>query len=273
MNAPPLEPLSDTDLEHLDTLLETFAVPRDGMSLEMLDGFLSALVVGPELVMPNEYLPLVWNGEPEWASISEAEQAMRLVMGLWNDIVGRLQVPLEDENDVDSHAAAMPLLAYPALAPGVGADSGAATDGAAGDDDAVDPFAGAPSDFPLGAAWALGFLRGVGMRQAAWERWASQHPDVEDDLGMLETLALFSVEQAEELGVDPDDIPDLSERLELVTDLPMLLQDFNALRMQAMVARPSRPVRRAEQAGRNDACPCGSGKKFKKCCGAAQSLH
>jgi uncharacterized protein len=266
---PPPDSLSDQDLERLDTLLETFAVPRDGMSLEMLDGFLSALVVGPELVMPSEYLPLVWNGEPEWASISEAQQAMGLVMGLWNDIVGRLQISLADENDVDSHAAAMPLLAYPALAPDASAEAGASVDGAA-TNEGSDPFAGAPGDFPLGAAWALGFLRGVGLRQAAWERWASKHPDVEDDLGMLETLALFSVEQAEELGVDPDDIPNLSERLELVTDLPALLQDFNALRMESMVARPAR---RAGQPGRNDPCPCGSGQKFKKCCGAAQSLH
>lgn len=29
------------------------------------------------------------------------------------------------------------------------------------------------------------------------------------------------------------------------------------------------PVRRAEpKVGRNEVCPCGSGKKFKKCCGA-----
>lgn len=27
--------------------------------------------------------------------------------------------------------------------------------------------------------------------------------------------------------------------------------------------------RRVEKVGRNDACPCGSGKKYKKCCGAA----
>jgi len=29
------------------------------------------------------------------------------------------------------------------------------------------------------------------------------------------------------------------------------------------------PVVLGERAGRNDPCPCGSGKKFKKCCGAA----
>lgn len=27
-------------------------------------------------------------------------------------------------------------------------------------------------------------------------------------------------------------------------------------------------VREAPKTGRNDPCPCGSGKKFKKCCGA-----
>ena len=27
-------------------------------------------------------------------------------------------------------------------------------------------------------------------------------------------------------------------------------------------------VRKAEKVGRNDLCPCGSGKKYKKCCGA-----
>lgn len=29
-----------------------------------------------------------------------------------------------------------------------------------------------------------------------------------------------------------------------------------------------RPATRAATAGRNDPCPCGSGKKYKKCCGA-----
>ncbi len=32
-------------------------------------------------------------------------------------------------------------------------------------------------------------------------------------------------------------------------------------------AMPQRPVRTTPKAGRNDPCPCGSGKKFKKCCG------
>jgi len=33
--------------------------------------------------------------------------------------------------------------------------------------------------------------------------------------------------------------------------------------------RKSAPIVKGAQPGRNDPCPCGSGKKYKKCCGAA----
>jgi uncharacterized protein YecA (UPF0149 family) len=32
--------------------------------------------------------------------------------------------------------------------------------------------------------------------------------------------------------------------------------------------KPEPPPALALKAGRNDPCPCGSGKKFKKCCGS-----
>ena len=37
------------------------------------------------------------------------------------------------------------------------------------------------------------------------------------------------------------------------------------------VSKKTVVVRKAERIGRNDLCPCGSGKKYKKCCGAAQN--
>ena len=33
--------------------------------------------------------------------------------------------------------------------------------------------------------------------------------------------------------------------------------------------RKNAPIVKGQQPGRNDPCPCGSGKKYKKCCGAA----
>ncbi|MBO5374542.1 MAG: SEC-C domain-containing protein, partial [Clostridia bacterium] len=38
---------------------------------------------------------------------------------------------------------------------------------------------------------------------------------------------------------------------------------------QKSQAPAQKPVR-VEKVGRNDPCPCGSGKKYKKCCGASQ---
>ncbi len=32
-------------------------------------------------------------------------------------------------------------------------------------------------------------------------------------------------------------------------------------------AAKRQPVKKAQKPGRNDPCPCGSGKKYKKCCG------
>jgi preprotein translocase subunit SecA len=32
---------------------------------------------------------------------------------------------------------------------------------------------------------------------------------------------------------------------------------------------PPQVVRKSDKVGRNEPCPCGSGKKYKKCCGAS----
>ncbi|MGB5888748.1 MAG: preprotein translocase subunit SecA [Thermoanaerobaculia bacterium] len=40
----------------------------------------------------------------------------------------------------------------------------------------------------------------------------------------------------------------------------------------APATRPQTMVRKTDKVGRNDPCPCGSGKKYKKCCGAPASV-
>ncbi len=58
--------------------------------------------------------------------------------------------------------------------------------------------------------------------------------------------------------------------------LPQAIESFQLLAREWKIASaPSKspanvlnfPVRREEKIGRNDPCPCGSGKKYKKCCG------
>ena len=44
-------------------------------------------------------------------------------------------------------------------------------------------------------------------------------------------------------------------------------------RTQGEAAKVKQIVRNAPKVGRNDACPCGSGKKYKKCCGAGGCMN
>jgi yecA family protein len=68
-------------------------VPDTSMNLEMLDGYLTALVVGPTTVMPSEYLPEIWGEDSDAAvydSVEQAEHVTGLLMRHWNTIASRV---------------------------------------------------------------------------------------------------------------------------------------------------------------------------------------
>ena len=44
--------------------------------------------------------------------------------------------------------------------------------------------------------------------------------------------------------------------------------DADARKRLTLEQKKSRTIVKGEKVGRNDPCPCGSGKKYKKCCGA-----
>ena len=50
------------DLDALDDYLMSDHAPDDRMGLSDLDGFLTGIVVGPELILPSEWLPVIWGG-------------------------------------------------------------------------------------------------------------------------------------------------------------------------------------------------------------------
>src|SRR4051794_36940120 len=55
--------VSDADLDLLDAYLLSDQSPPECMLLSDLDGFLTGIAIGPEVVMPSEWLPHVWGGE------------------------------------------------------------------------------------------------------------------------------------------------------------------------------------------------------------------
>ena len=67
------------------------------MLLSDLDGFLTGIVVGPELIPQSEWMSAIWGGEePEF----ESEQQMRTILGT---ITGRFnEIAAIMETDPDS---------------------------------------------------------------------------------------------------------------------------------------------------------------------------
>jgi len=234
--------ISDADLDELDALLESRAVPFKGMSLEMLDGFLSALVVGTELVPADAWMPHVWGGRPpRWESPEESEHVHRLLMGLWNDIARRVAIEPERMRDRDT-----PLIALPEREDA--------------EPDAADDY---------GIEWANGFLDGVELRSDAWDASSAAQQWIEEALVGMEALTVGEWPASE--GEAAGEALTASERLDLIAGIPHLLHDLNMHRLEQLTSRT--PIRREASPGRNDPCPCGSGRKFKKCCGAADTSH
>jgi uncharacterized protein len=77
---------------------------------------------------------------------------------------------------------------------------------------------------------------------------------------------LVPPEELEEYTADPN------IKTQLCTELGDLVADaYDFFRDSGAVAPAQTPIRReGPRVGRNDPCPCGSGRKFKRCCGANQ---
>src|SRR3546814_17507204 len=73
--------LTDEDIETLDTFLMSEQAPEDCMLISDLDGFLTAIAIGPEPVPQAEWMPVVWDGdEPAFADAAQAERIQGLIV-------------------------------------------------------------------------------------------------------------------------------------------------------------------------------------------------
>jgi uncharacterized protein len=221
--------LTDDERDWLAGFLVSRQAPDSTMTFEMLDGLLTALVIGPTTVMPSAYLPEIWgtdDGEgPVWEGLEQAQYFMELLMKHWNAIAAR-------RNADAPHT----------------------------------PFIDHFSEAERGQRWAKGFVVGVDLGRASWE------PIFQDSRSAEIILSIFAL-----VRDDPDIFEDRitpEMRVEILEQLPVIVQIIAAY-WRDPAARPSRrePVR-STKIGRNEPCPCGSGKKFKKCCGsAAPTVH
>ena len=75
------------DLDELAEYLDSDQSPEDCLGLSDLDGFLTGIIIGPDLIMPSEWLPMIWaDEEPGFKSTTHAETIIGLIMSRYNDI-------------------------------------------------------------------------------------------------------------------------------------------------------------------------------------------
>ena len=87
-DALPPDTISEDDIAFLDAFLRSDASPEKCFQVSDLDGFLTGIVVGPELILPGEWLAVLWGKEnPSFKDQAQAEQVLRIIMGRYNEII------------------------------------------------------------------------------------------------------------------------------------------------------------------------------------------
>jgi len=231
MSKPNTTPLTDAQIDELSKFLDEFAVEKDGMSFEMLDGFLTAVISSPQAIDVEEWLPRVWRGEdePEEEAVAEA-----------------VSTSTAKEAILQHHAHLEAVLQQG------GAEFAPWILEFEDEDGSVVSF---------GQEWALGYLRGVGLREDAWDELLSD-AEWQEDLDAVELLARGPDD--EESGGEIRDQAVRDEYIETMLGFALDAYDFWAEQRLT----PATQRREAPKIGRNDPCPCGSGRKYKQCHGA-----
>ena len=124
-----------------------------------------------------------------------------------------------------------------------------------------------------GRDWARGYMRGTRLSPEGWNRIFG-----DDREGLVLTIPIVAGEVAPDWPKEPLTQEESDENLQhMIAGAARAYRYFKAGRLAqapATVARSRGPEpyeRESPKIGRNDPCPCGSGKKYKKCCGRSES--
>lgn len=213
--------------------LELLALGEETMLIEELDGFIAGLLVCPELIKPGEWLPIVWSRDnrdpqPAFDNLDHANRVLGLIMEHYNHIARTLM------ERPDRYSPLFPV------------------DGRNGD--------------ILWELWIEGFEKAVKLRPAAWQELLATDADTATAMGGM--LMLVDVARGDQSGPDRGTLhamaPDNIARW-VVTLNSWRIANYRPL--QGADTMPRQPFTSTKKVGRNDPCPCGSGKKYKRCCG------
>lgn len=224
----------DPILEQLENALASPVFKGKALSVDRLHGFLCAVASSPDMIPPSKWLPDVLGQKPEYASMEQAQEIMGLLMQFHSNVTKTL---------LDGQPPKLILKPH------------------------------SPTDSqPDYQAWCEGYILGWSLSTQEWLRPGNEA------LKKLTMPILFLSgafrEDAQSRGKqympDEDELKIQQECVDALPGAVTAIYHFFLSRRKSALA----PIQReTPKTGRNDACPCGSGKKFKHCCGGAKILH
>lgn len=236
--------LSDAEIEELDEFLAEETREETSMDVSTLEGFLMAIAMSPRVVLPSEWLPWVWDvyeaqAQAEFANEAQANRIISLIMRCYNAV----------NSSVNADLASFEPIFWR------GDQWGA-------------------------AEWSEGFLLGFQFNDEEWSFMAIEHSTWFEPFFRLGTEEGLESTRKDGSAVQwMDEIePSLGSihaywQERRANQLPGFMEDGLDFGGKPVVEQV---VRNGPKIGRNDPCPCGSGTKFKKCCGAGgtqSTLH
>ena len=220
--------ISSPRLRRLDGALASLPADSDAMLLSELDGYLAGIIVCPELILPGEWLLVVW-GDGEVSPFEDEREAqwyVGLVMEHYNSVIA-------------------------ALGKGAGR---------------YKPFleVDVRNDEILWELWIEGFAAAMDLRPDAWTA-LEEDGDEEATEALSGLLTLIEI-ALHEGTLERDVIDRMTEEAPRL--IPRWIETLNERLPRRAGGAPAGVEPAAQlKVGRNEPCPCGSGRKYKKCCG------
>jgi uncharacterized protein len=212
-------------LRRLDDALADLPLDEP-MLLTELDGFLTGILVCPELIMPGEWLPIVDGSD-------ETDEA-----------------PFDDPADVQWFADAV-MARYNEIVRDLGR----------GKPQPIFEIDERNGDV-LWELWIDGFAEAMALRRGSWA--AVTAGEDEDAAAALSRLSLLIAVARNESELDSVEINALHDHAP--TAISTNVSRLHVWRSRHAETFSTVPNARSPKVGRNQPCPCGSGKKSKRCC-------
>ena len=260
--------LSDAEFAELDALLAAVPEPLEPLDVVMLDGYLAAIVVQPEFVDAEQWLPHVFDaGGHRWGEADPSAEQLRA-----RRLILRRHAALN--RSLAERGAFDPLILEPGDAvASQDPDAGAALPAGAAADSVSRPGLLGPIDESI-VPWVAGFEFATSIFPALMELpddavnlalarlYRFLPPDSPSDDGAVDRIE-GGVARSLDSGAPPP--VSLDAAIEEVVACVADLYDLTTpMRYSVDTVRRDTP-----KVGRNDPCPCGSGRKFKLCHGKA----